>query len=83
MQKEQRLKEIKKEFIKFGLINVIPYLMLILGIATKFSKNDLLMFEVLQNETVVNSMIVVCVPIVIFCQFKVMKLKSEQNKLNE
>ncbi|WP_406666708.1 hypothetical protein [Gallaecimonas sp. GXIMD1310] len=81
MNNEKRIKEIEKEFIKLGLIDVIPMIMIGLGLHAKFDKGNKPIFEFLKNETIVNGMFIIAVPIVLWCMIKAIKLASERKRI--
>ena len=81
LQNEQRLKEIKKELIKINLIETIPMIMIGLGLYAKFGKVDELIFEFLTNDSIVNGMFIVSVPVVLWCIYRTLKLALEQKNL--
>lgn len=81
MSSEQRIKEIEKEFIKLGLIDAVPTIMIGLGLRTKFSKGSDPIFEFLKNETIVNGMFIVAIPVVLWCTIKAIRLSAERKRI--
>ena len=81
MSNEQRIKEIEKEFTKLGLIDAIPMIMIGLGFHAKFGEGTEPIFEFLKNESTVNGMFIVAVPVVLWCMIKAIKLASERKRI--
>jgi len=81
MNKEQRLKEIEKGFLKIALIDAVPMLMIGLGLYAKFSGDKEPIFEFLKNDLIVNGLFVVAVPVVVWCMFKSFQLAIERARL--
>lgn len=82
MQHEQRIKQIEKEFIKLGVIDAIPMIMIALGMHTKFSGAEPL-FEFLKDDAIVNSMFVIAVPVVLWVMYRSVKLGLERNRIEK
>ncbi len=83
MKKEQRIKEIEKEMAKLGLIDAIPMLMIGLGLYAKFSGDSEPVFEFLKNESTVNGMFILSVPVVLWCMYRAFKLTNERRMLEK
>ena len=81
MNKEQRIREIEKEFIKLGLIDAVPMIMIGLGLHAKFANGGEPVFEFLRDDAIVNSMFVVAVPIVLWCMYRAVKLGAERKRI--
>ena len=81
MGKEQRIKEIEKEFTKLGLIDALPMIMIGLGLHAKFGKGAEPIFEFLKDESIVNGMFIVSIPVVLWVMFRAFKLFSERKSL--
>ncbi|NVJ68583.1 MAG: hypothetical protein HWE16_18990 [Gammaproteobacteria bacterium] len=81
MDKEQRIKEIEKEFTKLGMIDAIPMIMIGLAFYAKFSNEKELIFKFLENDSIVNGMLGVSIPIVLWCIYRAIKLAIEKSKL--
>ena len=81
VRNDQRIKEIEKEFTKLGLIDFVPMVMIGLGLHAKFGKGDEPVFEFLKDESIVNGMFIVAVPVVLFCMVKMVKLAAERKRL--
>ncbi|MFY8274751.1 hypothetical protein AAEU32_11570 [Pseudoalteromonas sp. SSDWG2] len=81
MNKAQRLKEIEKEFIKLGIIDAIPMMMIGLGLYAKFSGVEEPFLPFLKDESIVNGMFLVAVPVVVWVMYKSLKLSLERARL--
>ncbi|MBN7819216.1 hypothetical protein [Bowmanella yangjiangensis] len=81
MTKEQRIKEIEKEFMMLGIIDAIPMVMIGLGLYAKFANDSEPVFAFLKDEAIVNGMFIVSVPVVLWCMFRAVKLASERRQL--
>lgn len=83
MQHQQRIKQIEKEFIKLGVIDAIPMVMIALGMHAKFSEKDQLLFDFLKDDAVVNSMFVIAVPVVLWVMYRSVKLAIERSRIEK
>lgn len=83
MQREARIKQIEKEFIKLGVIDAIPMVMIALGLHAKFSEKDQLVFDFLKDDAVVNSMFVIAVPVVLWVMYRSVKLAIERSRIEK
>lgn len=83
MSNEQRIKEIEKEFTKLGIIESVPIIMLGLGLHAKFGRGNEPIFEFLKNDAVVNVMLLVAAPVVLWCTVKAIQLAFERKRLEE
>lgn len=81
MDKAARLKAIDKAFIKLSLIDAIPMLMIGLGLHAKFGGEAEPIFAFLKNDSIVNAMFVVSVPVVVWVVVKTVKLAAEKSAL--
>ena len=78
---EQRIKQIEKEFIKLGIIDAVPMMMIALGLHTKFSGGEPL-FDFLKDDAVVNSLFVIAAPVVLWCMYRSVKLAIERKRID-
>lgn len=83
MQHQQRIKQIEKEFIKLGVIDAIPMVMIALGMHAKFSEKDQLLFDFLKDDAVVNSMFVIAAPVVLWVMYRSVKLAIERSRIEK
>ena len=81
MDKEKRIKEIEREFTKLGFIDAVPILILGLAIHARFGNTTEPIFDFLRNETIVNAMFVVSVPIIALCAVHAFRLAMERRRL--
>ena len=83
MDKQQRIKDIQKEILKYNLLDSVPMIMIGLALYAKFSGAEHLIFSFLENETVVNGMLILAIPVVIFCAVKIALLSFERMRLEK
>ncbi|MCB1690074.1 MAG: hypothetical protein KDI33_16380 [Halioglobus sp.] len=83
MSSEQRIKEIEKEFTKLGFIDAVPTIMIGLGLHAKFGKGGEPIFEFLKNDSIVNGMLLVAAPVVLWCMFKAIQLATERKRIEK
>lgn len=83
MQREQRIKQIEKEFIKLGIIDAIPIAMIVLGLHAKFSEKDQLLFEFLKDDVIVNSMFVIAVPVTLWVMYRSAVLSFKRSRIEK
>ncbi|UTW45418.1 hypothetical protein KFE80_00335 [bacterium SCSIO 12696] len=81
MSNEQRVREIEKEFTTLGLIDAVPVIMIGLGLHAKFGKDGEPIFEFLKNESIVNGMFIIAVPVVLWCMVKAIRLAVERKRI--
>ena len=82
MTNEERLKAKEKEIMKLSTINAVPSIMLGLGLHAKFGiGGDKLVFEFLKNESIVNGMLLVSIPVFLWVMFRGFKLVIEKKRL--
>ena len=81
MSNNQRIKEIEKEFVKLGLIDALPMIMIGLGLHAKFGKSSEPIFEFLKNESIVNGMFFISVPVVLWVMLKSFNLAKERKAI--
>lgn len=81
MDNEKRIKEIEKEFIKLGLIDAVPIIMLGLAMHARFGKPQEPLLEILKNEVVVNGFFLFSIPIIAFCAIRTITLRLEKRNL--
>ena len=81
MSDTSRIKEIDKEFVKLGLIDALPMIMIGLALHTKFDESREPLFEFLKNESIVNCMLLVSVPVALWVMYKTSKLAKERKAI--
>lgn len=81
MNNEGRLKEIEKEFMKLGLIDAIPFIMLGVGVHAKYGGGELV-FEFLKNDIAVGAFLGISIPIIVYCMFRSIQLVMERRRLS-
>ncbi len=83
MNKQRRLKEIEKEFVKIGIIDAPGAILVGLGLYAKFTDKKDLFLAILQNDRVVNAMLAVGGMIMIWSVINLIRLAIERQKLDK
>ena len=78
-----RIKEINRELTKLGFVEGIPMIMIGLSVSTKITEGGNPAFEFLENEFIVNGMLTISAPVVLWCVIRTIKLALEKKKLEK
>lgn len=81
MKPEERMKEINSKIVKSTLVGALSNITIGVGIYAKFLDNGEAFLPVLNNETVVNFMLTIAIPVWIWGGYKLFTLHSEKAAL--
>tara|TARA_R110001592_G_scaffold19513_2_gene79889 strand:+ start:220 stop:495 length:276 start_codon:yes stop_codon:yes gene_type:complete len=81
MKPEERMTEINSEIIKITLLSALSNITIGLSIYAKFVADGEAFLPVLNNESVVNSMLILGIPVWIWVGYKLVTLHSEKATL--
>jgi len=82
-QKQQRIKEIDKQIITISIIETPGSIMFGVGIYSKFVGKGEAILPFLQDDTMVNSIIVIGAAIILWGTYKILMLKQEKARLQK
>ncbi len=83
MDKEERKKKVQKSIAMIGYIDAIPMIVLALAFHARFGGQGEPIFDVLNNDNVVNMMFIISVPIVAWCVFRLFVLSAELRRIEK
>lgn len=80
-KREARLEEIRHQFKVITIQDTLPMIAIGLGLFGKFGENPESLHPMLANESLVNTMFLIAVPITLFNAYRFYKLSVERAKL--
>lgn len=83
MDKEERKKKVQKSMQMISYIDGTLLIVLGLAIHARFGGRGEPIFDVLNNDNVVNMMFIISVPIIAWCTFKVFVLSGKLQRIEE
>ena len=81
MNKEQRIKDIEKAFKKLGIFNGLASIMIGIGMYVKLTRNGDAFLPILNDSSVVNTMLVVGVVMSMWVIYSFLQLARERMQL--
>jgi threonine/homoserine/homoserine lactone efflux protein len=81
MTPEEKIKEVEKDITKLSLIDASATIMLGLGLYAKFSTNGDALHPLLNNESVINTLLVVGASIMVWVGYKIFTLGRKKAML--